>query len=245
MRVSLLWGSKHVVFFEQSLFALGTDDSVRRMRICIAGIRRAGVNFLSTTSAQFYASEWMGSFAMSILKISAAMAALLFMSVSAQAMEFADRPGSVSEALTPARTIGAIASGERLRRQIDDQSILQPVSVEWMKLADRPRPISNLKGVWVVQRTFQNRLGRLSAEFSAVTGATNFDHHTGPIGNLFPPLAADDIAPADHNSTSSLTKTIVPAEIKKGPAESCVGSMAPCGSMNFAETTAILLFLAR
>jgi hypothetical protein len=122
---------------------------------------------------------------------------------------------------------------------INNQNILHPVSIEWMNLADRPRPISN----------------RLSAEFSAIAKSSRIkfeygpgevtswlkptetrivlkaSHHRGPIGNLFPPLAAEDIKFADRGFTSSLTKPNIPSE--KG---FCVGSMAPCGRMNFAET---------
>ena len=206
---------------------------------------------------------WLGEFlTMLIAKVPAAVAAVLLMSsVSVHAMEFADRPGSVSETFMSALTVCAIQSEERLRRQINNHNILQPVSVAWMKLADRPRPISNLKRVWVVQVTFQNRPGRLSAEFSAVAEssrikfeygpgevsswvkptatpmAMRFDRHPGPIGNLFPPLAAEDITFADGGFTSSLTKTNIPSEIwpRNGSARLCVRSMAPCGSMDFAE----------
>ena len=196
------------------------------------------------------------------LKVPAAIAAfLLLSSVSAQAMEFADRRGPISETFTSAPTVRGVQSEERLRRQINNHNILQPVSVEWMNLADRPRPISNLNRVWVVQMTVQNRPGRLSAEFSPVARssrinfeygpgevsswlrptaspiAMTFDYHPGPIGNLFPPLAAEDIKFADRGFTSSLKKSNIPSEMElgKGSAESCIGSMAPCGSLNFAE----------
>lgn len=199
---------------------------------------------------------------MLIVKVPAVMAAVLFMSsVSVHAMQFADRPGQISKTVTSALTVRAMQSDERLRRQIHNHSILLPASVAWMKLADRPRPISNLKRVWVMQMTFQNKPGRLSAEFSAVARgsrikfeygpgevsswlkapatpkAMKFAHHSGPIGNLFPPFAAEDIKFADRGFTSSLTKTNIPSQIwpGKGSAGFCVGSMAPCGSPNFAE----------
>ena len=89
---------------------------------------------------------------MLIAKFPAVIAAVLFMSsVSAQAMEFADRPGTISKTFDSALTVRAMQSEERSQLQ----NILHPVSVERLKLADRPRPISNLKRVWVVQRTFQ------------------------------------------------------------------------------------------
>lgn len=197
---------------------------------------------------------------MLIAKVPAAVAAVLFMSsVAAQAMEFADRPGPLSETFDSALTVRAMQSEERSPRQINNHSILHPVLIEWLKLADRPRPIS--KQVWMVQTKFQNRPGRLSAEFSAVAKgsrikfeygpgdvtswlkpsvtpiAMKVGHHPGPIGNLFPPLVAEDIEFADRGFTSSLTKINIPSEMKlgKGSAVSCIGSMAPCGSLNFAE----------
>jgi hypothetical protein len=205
---------------------------------------------------------WLGEFlTMLIAKVPAVIAAVLFMSsVSAKAMEFADRPGPISE-ITSALAVRAIQSEERSHRQINNENILHSVSVEWMKLADRPRPISNLRQVWVVQRTFQTKPGRLSAEFSAVAKssrtkfeygpgevsswlkptvtaiAMNFGHHHGPIGNLFPPSGAENIKFADRSFTSSLRATRIPSEIwpRNGSARLCVGSMAPCGSLNFAE----------
>jgi hypothetical protein len=203
----------------------------------------------------------LGSSHMSIAKAPAVFAAVLFMSsVSAQAMEFANRPAPISETFASAPTVRAVHSDERLRRPINNHNILHPVSVEWMKLTGRPRPIANFQRVWVVQMTFQNRPGRLSAEFSAVARgfrikfeygpgelsswlkptanpiAMTFDYHPGPIRNLFPPLAAENIKFADRGFTSSLTKTNTP-EPGKGSAGFCVGSMAPCGSLNFAETS--------
>jgi hypothetical protein len=195
-------------------------------------------------------------------KVPAVIAAVLFMSsASAQAMEFADRPGPISKTFASALAVRAMQSEERSHRQINNHNILHPVSVEWMKLADRPRPIYNLRQVWVVKRTFQTGPGRLSDEFSAVTKSSRMKfeygpgevsswlkptvtpiamkvgHHPGPIGNLFPPLVAENIEFADRGFTSSLTKYNIPTELdpSKGSVESCIGSMAPCGSLNFAE----------
>jgi hypothetical protein len=196
---------------------------------------------------------------MLIVKVPAVVAAVLFMSVSAHAMEFANRPGSISETFTTALTVRAMQNEERLRSQISNHTILMPVSVAWMKLADRPRPISNPTRVWVVKMTLQNRSGRLSDEFSAAAissrikfeygpdevsswfklaaSTMGFDHHQSPIGNLFPPLADEDITFADRGFTSSLPKTNIPSEIwsRNGSARLCVGGMAPCGSLNFAD----------
>jgi hypothetical protein len=201
---------------------------------------------------------WLGEFlAMLIAKFPAAIVAVLLMSlVSAKAMEFADRPGPISDTFASALAVRAMQSEERSHR-----NILHPVSDTWMELADRPRPISNLKWVWVVQTKLQNRPGRLSAEFSTVVKGTHIrfeygpgevsswlkptetrialkaSHNRGPIGNLFPPLAAEDIKFADWGFTSSLSKINIPSEMElgKGSVESCIGSMVPCGSLNFAE----------
>jgi hypothetical protein len=50
-------------------------------------------------------------------------------------------------------------------------------------------------------------------------------------------MAAEDIKSADPGFTSSMTKINVPSEPEpgRGSAGFCVGSMAPCGSMDFAE----------
>jgi hypothetical protein len=199
---------------------------------------------------------------MLIAKVPAVIAAVLFMSsASAQAMEFADLPGPISETFDSALTVRAMQSEERSNRQLNKHNVIHTVSVEWMKLADRPRPISNFKQVWVVQGTSQTKPGRLSAEFSAVAKSSRVrleygpgelsgwlkpteirialkaSHHRGPIGNLFPPLAAEDITFADRGFTSSLSRNNIPSEMElgKGSAVSCIGSMAPCGSLNFAE----------
>jgi hypothetical protein len=67
--------------------------------------------------------------------------------------------------------------------------------------------------------------------------ALKASHHRSPIGNLFPSWAAINIKFADRGFTSSLTKINIPSEVELGKwsAESCVGSMAPCGSLNFAQ----------
>jgi|SRR5215207_480823 len=196
---------------------------------------------------------------MLIVKVPAVVAAVLFMSVSAHAMEFANRLGTISETFTTALNVRAMQSKERPHRQITNHTILMPVSVAWIKLADRPKPIS--KRIWVVKMTLQNSPGRLSDEFSAAARSSRikfeygpgevsswfklaatpvimgFDHHLSPIGNLFPPLAFEDITFADRGLTSSLTKANIPSEIwpRNGSARLCVGSMAPCGSLNFAD----------
>ena len=73
-----------------------------------------------------------------------------------------------------------------------------------------------------------------------------FAHHLGPLGNLFPPLAAENIKFADHGFTSSLTKINISSEIEpgKGPAGFCVGSMAPCSSLHSEDRSRIGIFSA-
>src|SRR5215216_2109407 len=137
---------------------------------------------------------------MLIAKVPAVIAAVLFMSsVSAKAMEFADRPGPISE-ITSALAVRAIQSEERSHRQINNQNILHSVSVEWMKFADRPRPISNLKRVWV-QRTSQTKPGRLSAEFSAVAKSSRmgFEYGPGELSSWLKPTETRIVLKASHH----------------------------------------------
>jgi hypothetical protein len=221
-------------------------------------IFRASMNFLSTTFAQFYASDGLGSSHMLIAKVPAAIAAMLLMaSVSAQAMEFADRPGIIFDVVGSLSAIRGMPTNDYSRRQINKLNILLPVQVAGTKLVERPKPISNVISTKLSQS--ENRPGRLSAEFSAVAEGsgmrfeygpglasgwlkptatytvTKFDYRPGPIANLFPTWDAVNIT--DRGFTSSLSKTTPLYEIQLPEASgvSCVGSMAPCGSLSFTE----------
>src|SRR5215217_3929105 len=85
----------------------------------------------------------LGSSHMVIIKVSTALAAILFVSsVSAQAMQFADRPGLISEMAGASAASHAMRSDDCSRRQIANRDVLQSTPVTATKLADRPRPIS-------------------------------------------------------------------------------------------------------
>jgi hypothetical protein len=173
------------------------------------------------------------------LKFPAAIAAVVSMlSVSAQAMEFADRPNLISGVSSPS-TVRAMPSVDHSRRQIDNHVILLPVAPAGTKLADRPRPISNLIQARVAYRIFGDRPGRLSAEFSAVSKGPSirfvnrpgqlsnrfnptathtvmrFEDRPGSTSNRFKPLAAGTITFEDRPGfTSSLSKAPTPLAIR-------------------------------
>jgi hypothetical protein len=189
------------------------------------------------------------------LKVPAIIAAMFFMSsVSAQAMEFADRPGPISEAFNSPSTVRALPIEDRSRRQIDNHVVLLPITKPGTKLTDRPRPISNIIPIRVVHIMLGDRPGRLSAEFSAVSRnsgirfagvvsnrfkpiatptAMKFENRPGSISNRFKALAGVGIKFEDHpDFTSSLSKTTTPFEIhtRPGSMEYCAGSVEPCVS---------------
>ncbi|MGH6875297.1 MAG: hypothetical protein ACREDW_09785 [Aestuariivirgaceae bacterium] len=164
---------------------------------------------------------------MLILKVPAFIAAVLFLSsVSAGAMEFADRPGMMSGSSTP-QAIRDRPTDDRLRRQINSLLIPQPVQAAERKPSDRPRPVS-LVPIRFSFAKFGDRPGRLSAEFSAVSNisfehgagvagsdfrpipapiAMKFENRPGPISNRFGTLAAVSIKFADRRGfTSSLPR---------------------------------------
>jgi hypothetical protein len=103
---------------------------------------------------------------MLIAKVPAVIAAVLFMSsVSAQAMEFADRPGMTLDVVSSLPAFHFILNDDYSRRQINNLNILHP-TVGQIRLAERPKPISN---IIPPKLTRTDRPGRLSVEFSTVT----------------------------------------------------------------------------
>jgi hypothetical protein len=162
---------------------------------------------------------------MLIVKVPAVAAVVLFLSsVSAQAMEFADRPGLISAMISSPAATRVLLSDDCSRRQINDRNVLLPGSVTSTKLADR-------------------RPGRLSDEFSAVARAPGIRFEYGPgmasswLKPAAPHIAASSTVVDRDDFTSSLTKTTISSDIthQEGSAESCIGSMAPCGSLSFAD----------
>jgi hypothetical protein len=204
--------------------------------------------FVNDFHAILCTGTWFQEFLiMVILKVQAVMAAVLFMSVSADAMEFADRPGTMFELSAP-RAIRSMPADDCLRRQIDSHVILLPAQAAERKFSDRPRPVSRVP-VRLSATMSGDRRGRLSAEFSAIARgsvirfehwagvvssrlgpipaptAMRFENRPGPILNRFKALAAVSNKFADRRGfTSSLVKTTV---------EFCLGSIAPCGPVSF------------
>jgi hypothetical protein len=117
---------------------------------------------------------------MVIVKVPTALAAMLFISASAQAMQFADRPGLSSEIISASAAGRAVRSDDFSRRQIAHRNVLLTAPVTAAKLADRPRPVSNRIRIAVTEMMFESRPGRLSAEFSAVTKSYGMKFEYGP-----------------------------------------------------------------
>jgi hypothetical protein len=168
---------------------------------------------------------------MLIVKVPTALAAILFISsVSAQAMQFADRPSLISEVVNSSTATRALPSDDRSRRQINNRTVLLSVPVTGTELADRPSPISN-------RIRFEYGPGMASSWLNpmAPRAAITFELRPGPISNRFKASADGSIKAGDF--TSSMTKTTVPSGIRPGHAIAhfCIGSMAPCGSPSFAE----------
>ncbi len=198
---------------------------------------------------------------MLILRVPAVMAVVLFMSsVSAQAMEFADRPGPISGAFSSPSPVHVMPSEDRLRRQINSHIALRPVPLISTKVADRPNPISNV--ISTKFSHFEDGRGRLSAEFSAVSEgsgirfehwpwvisnpikpiasstAMRFENRPGPISNRFKTWVAGSNKVVDRPGfTSSVAKATTPfgLHVRPGAVEFCVGSIAPCGPLSFAQ----------
>ena len=152
----------------------------------------------------------------------AAVFAILLMSVSAEAMEFGDRPGMVAGLSSPTLS-HTMPDSDRLRRQID---ALAQFEISGSKLADRPRPISNVIHVRVSSLT-KDGPGRLSPEFSAVSatspvrlvsklpgnirrkptakfGVMRFRDRPGSMSNYFKDIAIASVAPLQHVTVLAL-----------------------------------------
>ena len=171
-------------------------------------------------------------------KVSAVMAAVLFMSsVSAQAMEFADRPGMpIVQSMAKPRVTSDLA-----RRQIN-----QPKSL-----------LGTDEGSMAILNSIFARLaepdgpGRLSAEFSpVVVNSGNFEHRPIMIGSGMKdtirraamrfedrPRPAVTSKLVDQIVTSSVRRSKAPfgLHIRPSTAEFCVGSFAPCGPISLTQ----------
>jgi hypothetical protein len=133
----------------------------------------------------------LGSTHMLMVKVPAVVAGILFMSsVSAQAMEFADRPGIAVDVARSVPATRPIFSDDYSRRQINLHDILLLGPVAGQKLGDRPRPISLVR-IRVTRGMSENRPGRLSAEFSAVVkpSGVKFEFGPGELASWLKPTA--------------------------------------------------------
>jgi hypothetical protein len=143
------------------------------------------------------------------VKVPTALAVMLFIStVSAQAMQFADRPGLISEGVSSSAAARALPSDDCLRRQITDRHVLLSHPVAGTKLADRPRPISNRIRIAAAEMMFETRPGRLSAEFSAVAKSHGMRFEYGPgMASGWLKAAADRTAIRfEHRPANRFTK---------------------------------------
>jgi hypothetical protein len=166
---------------------------------------------------------------MLIVKVPTALAVMLFISsVSAQAMQFADRPGLITKMVSLSAATRALPSDDCSRRQITNGDVFLPAPVTGKKLADRPRPMSTRIRIAAAEIMFETRPGRLSAEFSAVAKSHGMKFEYGPgmasgwlksaaartamrfehrLAHRFTTWAAGSIKVGDRNDfTSSLTR---------------------------------------
>src|SRR5688572_9475681 len=173
-------------------------------------------------------------------KVSAVFAAVWVMcSVSAQAMEFGDRPGMTVVSSMPALQVASV--GDLARRQINQSKSL---------LGTDERTMAILNSIFALLAEPEGP-GRLSAEFSPVVVVSgNFEHRPIMIGSRIKavikraamrfedrPGTAMTGKLADRIVTSSVRKSKTPFGLHSRPsaAEFCVGSIAPCGPLSFAE----------
>lgn len=173
---------------------------------------------------------------MLIAKVSAVVAAVLVMSsVSAHAMEFADRPGTRVANSMPVLEVSS--EGDLARRQIHHPKSL-------LGTDKRTRDILESIVGLLAEREGP---GRLSAEYSPfVVDFGNFEHRPIMIGTTAK-VATSRAAMkfedrprhtvVDQIVTSSVRKSTVPFGLHRRPsaAEFCVGSIAPCGPLSLAQ----------
>ena len=171
-------------------------------------------------------------------KVAAALAAVLVMSsVSAQAMEFADRPGMTVVSSMPARQAAFI--GDSTRRQINQRKSLLGTD-DWTMAIVNSILAPEIEGQ-----------GRLSAEFSQVIVSNDyFEHRPVMIGSKIKASVTRAAMRFEDRPgtamTSKLVDRIVTSSVKAfkapfglhsrpGAAEFCVGSIAPCGPLSLAR----------
>lgn len=158
---------------------------------------------------------------MSSVKLSAAIAAMLFMATGAA--QAGGRPyldsGTVS---SPAIVLAMPMEYRGQANQYTARSA--PVA----KLASRHRPVSKPVAVDFAATTVINRLGSIRV-----------GNRPGSVSIRFKVLAVGDVRAADRILTSSVSKA-PSVEINTSSAEFCVGSIAPCGPVRVAQNQPVL-----
>jgi hypothetical protein len=179
---------------------------------------------------------------MMILRVPAVVAAVLFMSsVSVEAAGFADRPDMLyGNALQQIVHV----SKDRLRRQISSH-IVFPTA---------PRLILNFVRIPKIHVALAMTPGRLSPEFSPAIrrpavnfetwsrlgsgrySAMTFKDQPGPMSKRVR-MAAPRIIRFDRPAFVPTPKKTAAVRLHSSPSSVnfCVGSMAPCGSLSFAQ----------
>ncbi len=165
------------------------------------------------------------------VKVPTALAVMLFISsVSAQAMQFADRPGLISERVSSSAATRALPSDDCLRRQITNRHVLLSHPVTGTKLADRPRPISNRIRIAAAEMMFEARPGRLSAEFSAIAKSSGMRFEYGPgIASAWLNAAAARTAIRVEHSPANRFTNWATGSIKVGNRDDFTSSLTRIG----------------
>jgi len=166
-----------------------------------------------------------------IVKVPTALAVMLLISsVSAQAMDFADRPGLISERADSSAATRALQSDDCLRRQITDLHVLLSHPVTGTKLTDRPRPISNRIRIAAAEMVVETRPGRLSAEFSAIAKShgIRFEYGPGMASGWLKAAAALPAIRFEHRPANRFTKWAA-GSIKVGNRDDFTSSVTRMG----------------
>jgi hypothetical protein len=180
----------------------------------------------------------LGSSHMVIVKVPTVLAAILFVSsVSAQAMQFADRPGLISEMVGASAACHVLRSDDCSRRQIANGGILlsallsAPVTAT--KLSDRPRPISSRIRIAAAETIFETRPGRLSAEFSAVAKSygMKFEYGPGLESGWIKAAATRTAMSVGHRPANRVTAWVV-GSIKVGNRDDFTSSLTYVGGQS-------------
>jgi hypothetical protein len=156
---------------------------------------------------------------MSSVKFAAAIAAVL--SMSAGAAQAGGRPVMNSEIVSAPSSILAMSI------EVSEQAILntvRPAPIASTRLASRHRPVS---------KPLRVRLAAMVLERRRANPVTSSFKFTAPIAlGSEKALAAGDIRFVDRMLTSSISRPNSP--------DFCIGSIAPCGAVRFAQNLPVL-----